>query len=76
MHILLSLIFVALLACVGLGVIVVTYLAEIVTRFRAFSTPTVTISTNSRPASAAVTNPDFAQQARRMAATRRKGNKS
>lgn len=76
MHILLSVIFVALLAVVGIGVIIVTYLAEIITRIRAMSTPTVSIATNSRPPEAAVTRADFAQQARRIAATRRKGNKS
>lgn len=76
MHILLSVIFVALLAVVGIGVIIVTYLAEIITRLRAMSTPTVSISTNSRPPEAAVTRADFAQQARRIASTRRKGSKS
>lgn len=76
MHILLSVIFVALLAVVGIAVIIVTYLAEIITRLRAMSTPTVSIATNSRPVEAAITRPDFAHQARRIAATRRKGSKS
>lgn len=76
MHIFLSIIFLALLVCIGIGVIIVTYLAEIITRLRAMSTPTVSISTNSRPAEAAVTRSDFAQQARRIAATRRTGKKS
>lgn len=76
MHILLSFIFLAILACMGIGVVIVTHLTEILERLRALATPTVSISTRSLPATASTSNPDFAKQARRIVANRNKGNKS
>ena len=71
MHIFLSVIFLTLLASVGIGMMALTLLHDILTRLKAMATPTVTLSTSTLK-KAAATNTEFAEQARRTIAANRK----
>lgn len=73
MHILLTFVFLAVLACIGLLVVAVTILQEIVDRIKTLTVPTATISTSTLPKVAnASNNTIFAEQARRTIAANRK----
>lgn len=73
MHVLLTFIFLAILACIGFCVVMVTLLQEIVQRLKTFSVATATVSTTALPKVANTSNNAvFAEQARRTIATNRK----